>query len=42
MSSRSTGISRRRLDAQTGLGLDKQSKEPACEGLPHDERKENI
>jgi hypothetical protein len=42
MSSRSTGISRGRLDAQTRPGLDKRSKEAACEGSPHDERKENI
>jgi hypothetical protein len=42
MSSRSTGISRGCLDAQTGLGLDKRSKEAACEGSPHHERKENI
>jgi hypothetical protein len=42
MSSRSTLISRGRLDAQTGLGLDKRSNEAACEASPHDERKENI
>ena len=26
----------------TGIGLDKRSKEAACEGSPHDERKENT